>query len=47
MSEYTLYYRCTNCGNHFGQRLSKGTLAPDIIPCPKCECRTALKCPVY
>lgn len=37
---FSVHYVCTNCGNEFDNKLTKGTSAPAFITCPNCECRT-------
>ena len=40
---YYAYYKCRNCGKEDNLQIAKGTLAPKIAKCPKCECMTMAK----
>lgn len=37
---YSIWYKCTNCGQAFEKQFSKGELATLITRCPHCECFT-------
>ena len=40
---YLASYKCKNCGCESNKEIPKGTLAPDVLLCKKCDCLTAVK----
>jgi DNA-directed RNA polymerase subunit RPC12/RpoP len=36
--EYTISYRCKNCGRAFIEKITRGVQAPELSECPNCGC---------